>query len=176
MDRSAFLWDDFAWTTHIPLPPEPAAPRQAPSHTQVRVPVCFAPEGREDQPLDDSEIAAVARAVANLPRLFTALLPHLLTYCETLRAHPEAHDLAPDDLPAVDTPAAMTALIEVENIYVHQVSQDGIPYAGIEFSYPWEEEHGLGVLMHDTRIVELGGADSALLLWIAKEDARQAPA
>ncbi|WP_326796706.1 hypothetical protein OG946_15560 [Streptomyces sp. NBC_01808] len=141
----------------------------------MRVPVRYAPEDRDDRPLDDSEIASVAWTVANLPRLFTALLPHLLTYCEALRAHPEAQDLAPDDLPAVDTAAEMAALIPVENIYVHQVSKDGIPYVGVEFSSPWEEEHGLGVLLHDTRIVDQGGADSALHLWIAEEDAQKGP-
>jgi hypothetical protein len=29
----------------------------------------------------------------------------------------------------------------------------------------------LGVLMHGTRVVKIGGADTAFLLWIAEEDA-----
>lgn len=34
-----------------------------------------------------------------------------------------------------------------------------------------DPEHGLGVLTHDTRVVEVGGADTAILLWIARRDA-----
>jgi len=36
------------------------------------------------------------------------------------------------------------------------VEKDGIPYVGFEFGCTWDEEHGLGVLMHGTRTVEIG--------------------
>jgi hypothetical protein len=50
------------------------------------------------------------------------------------------------------------------------VQKDGIPYAGFEFGCTWDDEHGLGVLMHGTRAVDIGGADTAFLLWIAEQD------
>lgn len=62
-------------------------------------------------------------------------------------------------------------LIGLHAVNIHQVEKDGIPYAGFEFGCTWDAEHGLGVLMHGTRTVEIGGADTAILLWIAKEDA-----
>jgi hypothetical protein len=58
-------------------------------------------------------------------------------------------------------------------VNVHQVQKDGIPYVGFEFACTWDEEHGLGVLMHGTRTVEIGGADTAFLLWLAEVDAEK---
>ena len=49
--------------------------------------------------------------------------------------------------------------------------KDGLPCFGYEFGCTWDGEHGLGVLMHGKRVVEVGGADTAFTLWIAKRDA-----
>ncbi|AZQ38110.1 hypothetical protein EJ357_35500 [Streptomyces cyaneochromogenes] len=60
MRRTDFFWDDFAWTTRVPLPPGiPAAGRTA-------VPLRYAPEGREGHP---------TWAVDNPPALLHALRP-----------------------------------------------------------------------------------------------------
>ena len=48
-----------------------------------------------------------------------------------------------------------------------------MPYVGYEFGCEWEDEHGLGVLMHGTRVVDVGFADTAILLWIAEADAEK---
>jgi hypothetical protein len=45
------------------------------------------------------------------------------------------------------------------------------PYVGFEFGCTWDDEHGLGVLMHGERVVDVGGAETAFLLWIAERDA-----
>jgi len=39
-----------------------------------------------------------------------------------------------------------------------------LTYAGFEFGCTWDEEYGLGVLMHGTRTVEIGGADRNLVM------------
>lgn len=67
----------------------------------------------------------------------------------------------------------LRALIGLSSVNVHQVRKDGIPYVGFEFGCTWDDEHGLGVLMHGTRTVEIGGAHTAIMLWIAKQDAQQ---
>ena len=58
-------------------------------------------------------------------------------------------------------------------VHVHQVTKDGVPYVGFEFGCTWDDEHGLGILMHGQRAVEIGGADTAFLLWIAEQDAER---
>ena len=41
---------------------------------------------------------------------------------------------------------------------------------GNEFECKWDSEHGVGVLMHDNRMVEIGGADTSFTLWMAEQD------
>ncbi|MFI6515723.1 DUF6985 domain-containing protein [Spirillospora sp. NPDC050679] len=64
-------------------------------------------------------------------------------------------------------------MLDLHAISVHQVSRDGRPYVGLEFDCPWDDEHGVGVLMNGPRTVRIGGADTAYLLWIAEEDSKQ---
>ena len=76
-------------------------------------------------------------------------------------------------MPDIRTADDLHSLIGLSSVNVHQVQKNGIPYAGFEFGCTWDEEHGLGVLMHGTRTVQIGGADTAILLWIAEEDAQR---
>lgn len=61
-------------------------------------------------------------------------------------------------------------LIELAWPNVHQVSKNNIPYVDDEFGCEWGDGRGLGVLVHEKRMVKVGYADSAILLWIAEED------
>jgi hypothetical protein len=73
-------------------------------------------------------------------------------------------------MPDISSPDDLKRLIGPYAINVHQLEYGGLPYIGFEFGCLWDEEHGLGVLMHGTRCVEVGGCDTAILLWIAKQD------
>ncbi|MDX2593239.1 hypothetical protein PV343_13475 [Streptomyces sp. WI03-4A] len=171
MDRSAFVWDEYFWRTTVRLPAggwTSADARTDRSPVPEPVSLYYAPEGRDDHPLNESEIASVAWTVANLPRLMDSLLPGLFAYYQAICADPDGLD--PDYLPALDQAEELKSLIGIESIYVHQISKDGKPYVGFEATCLWDEEHGLGALMHDTRIVKVGGGDTAVLLWIAEED------
>lgn len=128
----------------------------------------FAPEGRDDAPLNAEEIA-IAQWV---PENQTTQKPVLLS--AVLKAYPEFrqqffNDFGigenEDDLPIVTSADGLPKLITLEEITIHQISKDGDPYIGYQFSCAWDEEHGLGVLMHNDRIVEIGGSDTAFLLW-----------
>ncbi|MCX4697274.1 hypothetical protein [Streptomyces sp. NBC_01373] len=155
MNRADFPWDEFAWTTRVPLPPDTWA-----ATAGTLVPLYYAPEGREEHPPDDAEIASAAWTVDRLPALLAAARP-------ALSAH-AVHTLEPEDLA---TASDLIDAVRVSALHVHSVSRDGIPYVGIALSCPWDEEHGLGILMHGPRVVDAGGADTALLRRIAERDA-----
>ncbi|WP_119726566.1 DUF6985 domain-containing protein [Thermomonospora amylolytica] len=157
VNSADFVWDEFHWTTPVRFP-EGSGP------THLR----YAPEGRDDRPLDEAEISAVAWTIDNLPLLWQAMQPSLHIYYRQLRAAPDGLD--PEDLPAIDSAEDVVALIRLQAVNVHQISKDGLPYVGLEFACPWDEEHGLGILMHGSRTVDIGGADTAYLLWIARRD------
>ncbi|MFI6013406.1 DUF6985 domain-containing protein [Streptomyces sp. NPDC051243] len=156
MRQADFTRDEFVWTTRVPLPPDSWAAAEDP------VTLHYAPEGREDHPLDDAEIASAAWVVDHLPALLTALRP-------AVRAHHGA--LQPEGEEVRREEPSLEDLLGISALYVHPVARNGIPYVGVEFDCSWDEEHGLGVLMHGTRVVDVGGADTAFQLRIAEQDA-----
>lgn len=138
-----------------------------------RVRIVFAPEGRGTEPLTNSELSAVRWVIEHEASISNALLSSLLKEYPSLQGQygysgKEKAELMPDVKSAED----LRALIGLSSVNVHQVQKDGTPYAGFEFGCTWDEEHGLGVLMHGTRVVQTGRADTAILLWIA-EDAKK---
>jgi hypothetical protein len=131
--------------------------------------IIFAPEGRGNEPLTDSEIASILWVIHNEAVLSGAAVSSLFMEYPLLqrRAHKEPARLMPDIRCTDD----LRALIGLHAIHIHQVLKDGMPYVGFELGCNWDEEHGLGILVHGNRTVEIGGADTAFLRWIAEEDA-----
>lgn len=176
------LEDDLLWTAAILLPPwrgfqsrkgaYGAQDSAVPSGGQVRI--VFAPEGRGNEPLTNSEMSAIRWVIEHEASISNALLSSLLKEYPSLQTQygysgAEQAKLMPD----IQSVRDLRALIGLSSINIHQVQKDGIPYVGFEFGCTWDEEHGLGVLMHGTRTVQIGGADTAILLWIAEEDAKK---
>jgi hypothetical protein len=102
-----------------------------------------------------------------------AMLQRLLVEYPTIRERYEGFVDDPGDIPHVNDVNGFRRLIGLSSVHVHPVVRDEMPYVGFEFGCTWDNEHGLGVLMHGTRVVKLGGADTSFLLWIAEEDARE---
>jgi hypothetical protein len=175
------LEDDLWWSAEMVFPtwrgfqsrrgPYGSQDSAAPSSGSVTV--VFAPEGRGNQPLDSSEISSILWFLENEPSISKALLQSLLIKYPVLKAksdysRAEKAELMPD-VASVDD---FRNLIGLYSVNIHPLIKDGAPYVGFEFGCNWEEEHGLGVLMHGTRTVEIGHADTAIYLWIAEKDAR----
>lgn len=140
-----------------------------------RVRVVFAPEGRGTEPLTASEIASIVWVIENEAPISETLLRSLVKEYPALQEQygysgKEKAELMPD----IKSTGDLRTLIGLSSVNIHQVQKDGIPYAGFEFGCSWDEEHGLGILMHGTRMVEIGGAETAILLWIAEQDAEKA--
>jgi hypothetical protein len=76
-------------------------------------------------------------------------------------------------MPQVTTPDELKSLFGLANVHIHQASKNGVSYVGLEFECTWDSEHGLGVMIHKNRIVDFGGADTAILEWIADRDAQR---
>lgn len=178
LTRDDFSWDDYFWKTTVSLPMwsgfqsrrGPYGSRDSDSPSDGRIEVVFAPEGRENSPLRESEIQLVRWAVQNALQMQRALLNGLLECYPSLR---EKYDgfVEPEDMPPVRGVDDFRCLIGLHSMNVHPLEKDGAPYVGFEFGCTWDSEHGLGVLMHANRVVEIGGADTAILLWIAERDA-----
>lgn len=144
-----FTWDRFWWSTRLDLPDWNGF-----GGASGPFEVVFAPEGRDDAPLDEDEIALVQWLSDHRRETFDAVISALV-----------------GEFPEVASEADLRSRVELESVNVHQVVAGGLPYLGFSLRCDWDEEHGAGVLLHGTRVVETGDQDTALLLWIAEQDA-----
>lgn len=76
-------------------------------------------------------------------------------------------------LPTLSAASELNRVIGLSTIHVSPVNLAGMAYIGLEFGCNWEEEHGLGVLLHKRRMVTVGHADVCFLEWIAERDVKQ---
>lgn len=136
------------------------------------VQLVFAPEGRGVAALAPEEEALVTWFFAHEEEVSRAVVAAILQWCAP--DSPARRAQFGDDMrigAAIPDAAALRRRIGLHTVYIHQIADAGLPYIGFEFGCDWEDEHGLGVLMHGTRTVEVGHADTAFLLWIAEADA-----
>ena len=173
-----FAWDGSFWNATVRLPTwqgfqsrrGPYGSKDSDRFSDGSVALIFAPEGRDESPLIESELRLARWAVRNAEEMQGSLLERLLLEYPAIREKYRGFAQA-DDLPPVQSPHDFKAIIGLHGVNVHPTEHQGLPYVGLEFGCSWDGEHGLGVLMHGTRVVEIGGADTAILLWIAERDA-----
>lgn len=149
-----------------------AIDRDAPSDGTVRV--MLGGSALEPLPPDDGYLALVARVLADEAEVSASVKTGLLAayprLCDEMRAAlPEAETEAMPDVSDIND---FKGLIGLHTLHIHGLEADGFPYTGYEFGCNWEDEHGLGILMHGSRLVEIGHADTAFTEWMAKRDAK----
>jgi hypothetical protein len=174
-----FRWAGHAWQAEARLPSwqgyrsRDGAYGRADSATvsDGTVELTFAPEGRDDSPLRPEELALVNWALEHERAMRDALVSALLDGYAVLRDRYAGSLDRPEQMPVVDTVDGFRALVGLHGLNVHPIACGGVPYVGFELGCTWDDEHGLGVLMHGTRVVKIGGGDTAILLWLAKQDA-----
>jgi hypothetical protein len=134
------------------------------------VEVFLAPVKNGPDSPSEAEDAAVSWVIENEASISQALIASLFREYRSLQelygyALKENTDLMPD----IESADDLRSLIGLNAIYVHRAQWDGVPYSGFEFGCTWESEHGLGILMHGSRTVKIGWADTAFQR-IAKDD------
>lgn len=162
-----FTFNQFWWQAQVP---SSAWADFTPDKTTL---LTFAPEGRDEAPLTTEEIVLATWVRDNLETQVAPILGAVFeAYPNWRRQYFEDFCIEENkhDLPTLTSTGSLKQVIELEEIHVHQISKDGIPYVGYQFSCTWDEEHGLGVLMHGKRVVEMDEAATAFTLWIAERD------
>lgn len=53
-------------------------------------------------------------------------------------------------------------IIGIGNIHILHYKKNNYSYIGFECGCPWDEEHGLGVIMYKDRVIDVGSADISL--------------
>jgi hypothetical protein len=122
---------------------------------------CFAPEGRGTAPLTEPEMQMITWFEDNEPAVSAAVKAATIAWCadEQIANFPDEASLKPN--------------CGLYSVNIHVADGGDLPYIGYELGCTWEEEHGLGVMMHGTRLVAIGDADTALHLWVAQKDVEE---
>jgi len=157
-----------------------AVSSQAESDGTVRLSVT-PPGSARAQPPSAEQASAYRHLLDHEDEIRDAVLHVIFDAYPAMRArYPYGPALAATEMPLLDRPEQLRALVGLSVVHVLNVAKGGVAYVGFEFGCTWEEEHGLGVMTHLGRIIEVplmggakvGHADLASEEWIAQEDAK----
>jgi hypothetical protein len=173
-------WDGDTWSFRISLPAWKL--HLAPS-ARGRVQVIFSPEGDDERKRFPSELqlstvsylereqrVVLANVSQALRKYYDAARPRFERYAREL---PHLFDDFAAQMPAAPNAKEFAKRHTLQTIYVQPIVAARHAYVGFSFGASWEIEHGVGVLVHRGRVVEVGGADTAFLMWIAERDAKR---
>jgi len=67
----------------------------------------------------------------------------------------------PEKMPEISEPNELVRLVRPHTVHVLAKAIDGQTRIGFEFACKWDEEHGLGVLTHKGKVVDVGDGTAA---------------
>ena len=169
-----FVLIDGCWAAKVSLPSWTgfAVDEDTPSDETQAVDLTFAPEGRDEQPLTEKELALVGWVVDHEEQVLEAALQGLYEYYPKAKEQLTGFldDETLDELyPAISSKYELKGLLYIPSIHIHPIFKDGVPFIGVEFECEWDVEHGVGIVMHGTTVHEVGEASNAFMLWCAEQ-------
>ena len=176
-----FQWNEYFWESQINIPdwagfqerngPYGAISSNEPSNGDIKL--VFAPEGRDDAELNSDEMQLINWFISNQKQVLDSIVTTLFSSYPSLKDTyiEECGEEMAEFFPEIKSSNEIKKVIGIVTIFIHQVSKDNTPFIGVEIGCNWDEEHGLGLLLHGNKIVEAGGADTAILLWMAERHA-----
>lgn len=132
------------------------------------------PAGAHDRPAVE-QIAAFQHLCENASPIFNDILRSVFDEYDWVQDE-FAECFTPEDAaifaPKLSAPIELLPLLSFGTMYVHRVFADGLAYIGIALGCTWDQEHGLGILIHGSKIVSVGGWDTSFMEWIPESDAQ----
>jgi hypothetical protein len=139
------------------------------------------PEGRAERPPSAEQAKALQYLLENEEAIRDAIVNAIFEEHPAIRKKLQEGGFVEEaEMPALKRPEQLKAHLGLSTVYILHVVHQGAAYVGFELGCTWDEEHGLGVMLHQNRIVELphmgigkvNGADLASEDWMAEEDAQ----
>jgi len=110
------------------------------------------------------QVNAIKYLVDNSEEVRDALLNGLLNEMTELK------EIYEDLIPEINKIEDFRNCIGLANIHIMSSDKDNFAYIGFELGCEWDEEHGVGVMMHKDRVVAIGQADTAFDSWVTFDD------
>lgn len=114
--------------------------------------------------LSQSQFNAIKFLKENSEKVRDSLLNGLLA------DYPNAKDIYEDLMPEIKTTADYKDNLGVAFIHVMDSDKDNHAYIGFELGCSWDDEHGVGVMMHKDRVVNIGLAEESFNHWNCYHD------
>lgn len=111
-----------------------------------------------------AQVNAIEFLINHSDKIRDALLTGLLDELANLKEVDD--DLTPDISGIED----MKKVIRLSYLHVMSSDKDDFAYVGFELDCKWDEEHGIGVIMHKDRIVKIGQAEITHDSWATYVD------
>ncbi len=121
--------------------------------------------------IKEEHVAAYHSAIEKQYSIRNAIIGELYKkYPEMKMNYGYEAEEAKEFMPDIDNADRFKDLVGLVGVHIMNVFREGIAYVGYQFSCTWDEEHGLGVMTHKDRVVDLGSAEVSFLTWVAEED------
>jgi hypothetical protein len=108
---------------------------------------------------------ALVYLIENQEEMQAKIITALITEFPKIAKNCDYLDSKDNELPIVTELVQLKKLIGLSTIHINDKEKDGIAYVGYQFRCVWDGEHGLGIMTHRDRIIEIGGADSSFA-WV----------
>lgn len=141
-------------------------PRNAvskPSDGIIKISICA--ENEETAEAFDYQIRALDFLLEKQNNIQEILLLALMKEFPLIAKNCDYLDIKDNKLPIITEIEQFKKIIGLTTIHLQNLEKDGYGYVGYQFKCVWDGEHGLGIMTHKDRIIEIGGADSSFA-WV----------
>ena len=162
----------FEWTGRDRLPSftRYRAGREPVSSGAVEVTIPRLDEDEENPAMPAPEqIAAYAYLKDSQTKVAEVVLRAVVGYVRKLKRN-GYFDADTDPAPAIERSADLKRHVSVQGVQVMEYAKAGHAYVGLSFRCTWDEEHQLGLMLHKSRVVAVGQADTSFDHYAAKDD------
>jgi hypothetical protein len=166
-------WDDYFWKGEVVLPSWAGfqarrglyASVSSPATSDGRVGLTVAPQSEDVDRrtrLLPEQVRAFQLLLDSERSVGDAVLRAIFLEYPALRdAYGLDDDVMAEVMPEIERPEQLRMLIGLATVHLLSQAREGIAFIGFEFGCTWEEEHGLGVMTHKDRVLEVGAADTS---------------
>ncbi len=122
-------------------------------------------------PPQAAQLAAITYQVDRAGAVMDAVLPAILEHYLAERSGWVAVLRGLTHLvPPIRSMRGLRSLVRLTGLHVMTLAKNDLAYAGLEFACSWDDEHGLGVMIHGDRVVAIGAAETAWDEWRCRDD------
>jgi hypothetical protein len=115
----------------------------------------------------ESQINALNFLIENPETIKSSLIDALEQHVPSLI---EYYGEGDEYLPVFSTKEELANFFGVANVFVFLEEKDNFSYIGLECGCTWDDEHGLGFLLHKNRVFHIGAADASFDIWEVSKD------